>query len=566
MFGLAALASCLFLEGAFATTAPTQFPLTSDLLRELSEKVEGRLYSAVAFAEPCFTSFKSADCEVIKRNYLNETSRFDTFGGYINTQWETCQTTGEQCLLDWEDPTNPGPVSSSQTCQLGSVSRHFIDVRKPADVAAAFDYSRRSGVPLIVKNTGHDYKGRSSAPGSIGLWTHNLKDITYDPEFIPEGCVKASPGVTMGAGVQWGEAYQFAEAHNITLVGGSDPGVGTSGGWLMGGGHGALTNTMGMGVDRVLQFKVVTPDGKLRVANACQNEDLFFALRGGGGGTFGVVLESTTLASPPVTLQVYVVQWTNPEASLTHDLWSILIENGLKWADEGWGGFANGESAIYISPNLDTVRANVSMAPLIAFGERIKHDGIHGATLTVLEFPTWGTFFNAFAGDNSAAIGVNLALASRLIPKANFETAASRSELLAALLKAHTLTPGLRFLVSPPTSCPGDGSTSVTPAWRDSVYHITLITTWDWNATMGEKKTQYKLASDSISHLRAITPDAAYSNEADVYEPNHKVAFWGDNYSRLLEIKDKYDPDRLLDCWQCVGWTPNSKRFACYIA
>lgn len=62
---------------------------------------------------------------------------------------------------------------------------------------------------------------------------------------------------------------------------------------------------MGLGVDRVLEFKIVTPDGKYRTANRCQNQDLFFALRGGGGGTFGVVLESTFIASPRVTVQAY---------------------------------------------------------------------------------------------------------------------------------------------------------------------------------------------------------------------------------------------------------------------
>lgn len=53
-----------------------------------------------------------------------------------------------------------------------------------------------------------------------------------------------------------------------------------------------------------LQYKVVTPDGVFRTVNACQNEDLFFALRGGGGGTFGVVLEATMMVSPPQTFRM----------------------------------------------------------------------------------------------------------------------------------------------------------------------------------------------------------------------------------------------------------------------
>ncbi|KDQ50517.1 hypothetical protein JAAARDRAFT_199917 [Jaapia argillacea MUCL 33604] len=540
----------------------------------LYDAVEGRLYGATPFAQACFNGgFNSSACQNIQTNYLNETTRFDSFGGYINTQWETCQTTGQRCLLDYINPSNPTPALPPNQCSLGSVPNYYVDVRKAEDVAAAFNFSKESKVPLVIKNTGHDYKGRSSAPRTLGLWTHNLKNMTYNSSFVPEGCTTASPGVTMGAGVQWGEAYPFAEANNITMVGashsslrkGSDKGVGTVGGWLMGGGHGALTNTMGMGADRVLQFKVVTPDGQLRTANACQNQDLFYALRGGGGGTFGVVLEATSLASPPVTLQVVVVQWTNPNATLTAALWSILVNNSLVWSTQGYGGFVQGESAIYLTPTLNQAQSNATMKPLVDFGLQLVEEGVEGATVLVLQFPSWGTFYDAFAGDHSADLGTSLALASRLIPKSNFETPASQSDLLAALLKAHSLSPGLRFLISPPTSYPGDGTTSVNDAWRDSIYHITLVSLWNWNATVDEKRAQYALSSEAIQPLRDITPDAAYVNEADVYEPNHEVAFWGTHYPELLKIKQKYDPDHLLDCWHCVGWNPNSPLFSCYL-
>jgi FAD/FMN-containing dehydrogenase len=115
---------------------------------------------------------------------------------------------------------------------------------------------------------------------------------------------------------------------------GSDESVGAVGGWLQGGGHGALANTLGLGADRVLQFRVVTPDGVLRVANACQHEDLFFALRGGGGGTFGVVLDATVRVAPRLPLRVVFLQWNDTEAehaaSLTRGLFEILIDNSLK--------------------------------------------------------------------------------------------------------------------------------------------------------------------------------------------------------------------------------------------
>jgi FAD/FMN-containing dehydrogenase len=78
------------------------------------------------------------------------------------------------------------------------------------------------------------------------------------------------------------------------LIGGASLSVGASGGWVMGGGHGALTNNYGLGVDNVLEMKVVLANGTLITANRRQNTDMFFALRGGGGGTFGVVLKTTS--------------------------------------------------------------------------------------------------------------------------------------------------------------------------------------------------------------------------------------------------------------------------------
>lgn len=129
--------------------------------------------------------------------------------------------------------------------------------------------------------------------------------------------------MTVGAGAYWQQAYQYAEANNITLIGGYHQTVGVSGGWVQAGGHSILSPNYGLGIDRVvsaskirdlsslsemhlyeLEYKVVTPDGLYRVANECQNQDLFWALRGGGGGTWGVVLESSHRYERQLTFQV----------------------------------------------------------------------------------------------------------------------------------------------------------------------------------------------------------------------------------------------------------------------
>ncbi|TFY82586.1 hypothetical protein EWM64_g1420 [Hericium alpestre] len=519
------LAECV--SFAFSSVSPLQW-------QDLSDQVEGRLYEGTPASQACFDDFNSAECEAHRKGYASSNYRTRFFGSYVNTNWETCQATGDHCLLNDQDLTDSNPASHPNQCRLGSISPHYIDVRRPSDVTAAFAFSKKTKVPLVVKNTGHDYNGRSSAPDTLALW------ITFNPSFVPDGCSgSAQPAVTVGAGVQWSDAYEFAEANNITLVGGSDPGVGASGGWLQGGGHGFLTNTMGMGVDRVLQFRVVTPDGRYRVANACQNQDLFFALRGGGGGTFGVVMESTMMASPPITLQVVALFWKIATDDLTRSFFSLLLDNTIQWSKDGWSGAVNDKSIIYVNPIQTQAQSNASIAPLINFGEKLIADRVPGAQLLVLEFPSWGKFFNTFAYSNAARSGTPLALASRLVPRANFASAPARAELLSAIMNAYAVAPGLRLLVVPPSSFTGDGSTSVTHRWRDSMYHITAIETWSWNSSTEFISKQYGSASRAIDFIRDITPDAAYSNEADVHEPNYEVAFWGEHYPRLLAVKRK---------------------------
>lgn len=107
----------------------------------------------------------------------------------------------------------------------------------------------------------------------------------------------------MGAGETWEGTYTFAHKHNLAVVGGTCGTVGVAG-WLHGGGHSPLTTKYGMGADNLRQVEIVTPDGAVKIANECQNPDLFFAVRGGGGGTFGVVTNITYRALPLFEVQV----------------------------------------------------------------------------------------------------------------------------------------------------------------------------------------------------------------------------------------------------------------------
>ena len=106
----------------------------------------------------------------------------------------------------------------------------------------------------------------------------------------------SGPAVTVGAGVLGYEVLEAAHAEGLTVVSGECATVGLAGGFTQGGGHSALSTTFGLGADQTLSFEVVTAQGDIVTASATENSDLYWALSGGGGGTYGVVISMTVRA------------------------------------------------------------------------------------------------------------------------------------------------------------------------------------------------------------------------------------------------------------------------------
>ena len=188
----------------------------------------------------------------------------------------------------------------------------MYNVSSIEDIQKGLRCAQNMNRTLVIKNTGHDWKGRGGAPHSLALWTHNLQSsstpsvpIVLSPKFKPFNCDN-HPEETVfhfAAGEQWGGAYEFAEENNLAVVGGTCPTVGIAG-WIHGGGHSPLSPIYGLGVDNVRQIEIVTPQGELLIANECTEQDLFFAVKGGGGGTWGVVTNITYKAVPKFEVQV----------------------------------------------------------------------------------------------------------------------------------------------------------------------------------------------------------------------------------------------------------------------
>ncbi|RAK81767.1 FAD-binding oxidoreductase [Aspergillus fijiensis CBS 313.89] len=156
------------------------------------------------------------------------------------------------------------PHAGQKGCTIGNYPACVVNATEPSHVQSALSFAKKHNVRLSIKNTGHGCKTNASVHGSPKI------------------------AATLGAGVQDEEMYAALAKHNAISVGGTSPTVGIFG-WATGGGHGLATGQYGMGADNISEAEMITPQGDHVTVNACQNQDLFWAIRG-GGGTFGVIL------------------------------------------------------------------------------------------------------------------------------------------------------------------------------------------------------------------------------------------------------------------------------------
>lgn len=183
----------------------------------------------------------------------------------------------------------------SARCVLGTYVQYTVNVSSAADIVDGITFANDRNIRLVIRTTGHDYNGKSTGAGALGLWMQNLKDIEFKDWSDRHYTGKA---IKMGAGVLGSEAYKAADAEGLQVLGGECPTVAIPGGYSQGGGHSALSGRHGLAADQTLEFEVVTGTGQYLVANREINTDLYWALSGGGGGTYGVVLSLTSKAHP----------------------------------------------------------------------------------------------------------------------------------------------------------------------------------------------------------------------------------------------------------------------------
>lgn len=439
------------------------------------------------------------------------------------------------------DPTLP--------CTQGGYPVYVVNATNVAQIQLAVNLARALNIRLVVKNTGHDFSGKSGGAGALSVWTRNFNQIQYLPNYVDSGTGYKGKAFKAGSGVQARDIYAAAKKQGLVVVGGEGATVGVMGGYVQGGGHSPLGSIHGMAADHVLSMEVVTADGQFVTADSTQNSDLFWALRGGGGGTFGIVTSVTVKAYPDI--QVTVVQFAfSTSATVTADnFWKgvrAYFDYFITFTDAGMYSY------FWIFPFGDLT---FSMQPLFAPGlssaqtlALLKPWFTTLASLGIVVTPTtqnFNNFYEAWAAGfpQEAVANSGAIIGSRLWPRSLWASKASLDAAFAAWKSSADA--GLlliNFNIAPTAARGGNPNNAVLPAWRDTLMHAINGPGWAPDANATTIKAARDLLTSQQNLWKKAGTNGGYLGECDIEDPDFATSFFGKNYAKLLTIKKKYDP------------------------
>jgi FAD/FMN-containing dehydrogenase len=498
----------------------------------------------------------------------------------------------------------PGLTQSSGWLDAwrSSPSACVVAAQSTADVVAAVGFARDHNLRLVVKGRGHSYLGTSNAPDSLLLWTRNMDAVTVHDAFTPAGSnLAAVPAVSVGAGCMWLHAYQAVTSGAGRYVqGGGCTTVGVAG-LVQGGGFGSFSKAFGTAAASLLEAEVVTADAQTRVVNRVQDPDLFWALKGGGGGTFGVVTRLTlaTHELPRTFGGVFFTIRARSDAAFRRllarfvDLYATRLLNP-HWGEQVGAAPDNHLEVKMLFQGLTEDEARAAWKPLIEFASANKADYEGQDSVQVVALPArwfWNPAVYRLAAPSAIALDprpgappTDFLWAGNIGEAGAFWHAYMSSWMPASLLKPANqsrlvdawfsasrhwsinfhFNKGLAGAA--PAAIEAARNTAMNPAVLDA-FALVIVAAEGPAAFVGLAAPDLATARSSrdrvqaaMAPLRAVATAAAdapnagtYVNECDYFQEDWQKAFWGENYPELARIKRRYDPDGLFTVHHGVG-------------
>jgi FAD/FMN-containing dehydrogenase len=519
------------------------------------------------------------------------------------TIWAGCENApgSDECLASLKYARNPfflgdssggTQVSGWLNAWTPAASVYAVSARSTADVVAAVNFARSNNLRLVVKGGGHSYLGGSNAPDSLLVWTRAMNTIELHDAFVPAECsVQPSPAVSLGAGCMWIDAYAAVTTRAGRYVqGGGCTSVGVAG-LILGGGFGNFSKHYGLAAASLLQAEIVTADGTVRIVNARKDPDLYWALRGGGGGTFGIVTKLTLRTHELPEQFGYVgakIKATHPDAyrrlvarfidfyadNLFNDHWgeALNLHKNVLEVSMVCQGLSTDQIKDLWTPFFDWVRASpqdFGFTDEVFIGTESAQawwDANNNPAMVKDDRPDGSAAHAFWRGDQDQVSMFIHGYESQWLPATLLERN-KRGTLVQTLVTSSQFSVvRLHFnkglAGAPPEVNAEARRCAMNPAVADAFCLMIVANGGEppVPGLPGPKPDPAEAQQNALDVTRAAAGFKAiaarggsYVSETDFFRTDWREAFWGPNYPRLKAVKHRYDPDGLFVVHHGVG-------------
>lgn len=475
---------------------------------------------------------------------------------WSDPRWERLRTALNGSLVlptDW----NYDQAKAMVLGQFNNVNPQAVAYcTTPGDVVTCLRFAQDNDIPIAPRSGGHNFAGWSTTPGMI-------IDLSPMNHVRPH-----RDSVHLGPGAQAVDVVNQLTPHNLQVVSGLCPTVCTSG-YILGGGIGWATRKYGLGSDNLRAAEVVLADGRIVRASEQSERDLFWALRGGGGGNFGIV---TNFEVAPVAIPSLV------NFNLTWDWEHVLdvIQGYTAWLPEGsesWGS----SLVIYLPESTPDAVPQVLIRGAylgsesdyrVAQDELIAAIGRPPATEDVSDLPYREASMQFYGCEDLSVeechlVGYN---PEAKLPRYNFAVdrgrlaneplSRSAAHELVAAFDADRRAEQFRYLTFFALGGASNRIPRTATAYvhRDSQYYIGYTVGLHVNTPDPESRQAAQSWADNAFRVsdRYGIPEN-YINFPDPNLRDWRTAYYGENYGRLTRIKRKYDPYNFFRFGQSIG-------------
>ncbi len=422
-------------------------------------------------------------------------------------------------------------ISFSKRTQL--TPRVRVVAASAAAVSATILWAVNNGVGFAVRSGGHSYEGFSQSPDLV-IDVRGMKAIKLSGD---------RKSVAIGSGSSLGSVYDALASSHLAIPAGSCFPVGVAG-HSLGGGFGLLGRSFGLACDSILSMEVVDAAGKILTASEQENPDLFWALRGGGNGSFGVVTNFNLRTSPVNMVAKFAITWTKPvtQAVKIVQAWQQWLENapssitGTLHLTKAKGGLIQVHMAGLSVQSESSLKVELKRLRSLA--------GAASVSTTTMTFHKAAVIFDGGEPNPDSVL---------MKAKSDYVTDPMTGQGISTLLNGLVRAPGeiavlcdtyggaINKIAADATAFVHRGNTR---------YVMQYYMQWD---SAGASEANIAMMRTLYASMRPFVSGGCYVNYCDLdLGDGYAKAYWGDNLPRLMKIKAEVDPKNIFKHAQSV--------------